>query len=236
MSVLLDIFVLISILIILKLGYIRGIMFTLLRLVFFVLAFIISYFLADLLSALIYDNILKQKVISALGECLSLENLSKSSIAEFPGWLTLLSGDALRGDNLNAYISNGLGNNIIASVETAIAPFAHTFIRIVILPVFYGICKLALNPLRRCINKLFMLPVIGTVNRILGGICAIPISFLIISTVSAFLRAFSGYFVFLRDVFSLTNVNATFLLKLFYYNDLSDFVYNLLCKFQSIGG
>ena len=116
-----------------------------------VVVFALSYCIADLLSGIIYDNFIRDKIISSVSNALSTQTGALTQDLEsLPSWVKLLSGDAL----VTFDIASVLEKDIPNTVEKAVSPYAHTFVRISFLPLLFIILSVLIKPLLKLLNRL----------------------------------------------------------------------------------
>ena len=161
-----------------KTGFLRSI----LSVVSYSVSFFIANFLGRFVSQIIFDNFIRSKIendiFSTLSSSLSSGNMMSgvnkiSSV--IPEWLTSsLIGEKTIDDVAGGFIANndlGAASNAIAN--QIFRPYVIMIISIISFFVLFAGAKILFRYIYMLTSVVERMPVIGTVNGLLGGICGV---------------------------------------------------------------
>jgi uncharacterized membrane protein required for colicin V production len=188
MSIILDTGILIIILLSIFVCFRRGLIKSLLGVVSNVASIFISTYLGSLLTTFIYDSFIKENIISSISSSIA-ENVSSSSQSvesatnNLPDYVNTILGlfgyttDSLNQGVTTAIESQSLG--VAQAIESVLQPIVTAIIGFLLVIVLFIIIRLILRKLIRMIDKVAKLPVLNTVNKLLGGLLGIVDGFVI---------------------------------------------------------
>lgn len=181
----------------------KGFAKTLLELVAVVAALVLSYQLSPIAAQTTYDSLLKQKMISSIETRID-EKIESSTVAQkaeatldaIPDFVVSLASSAgVEIDSIKSKIATEkfISENVAAElVEKVAAPIVVSALTILFFMILSMIFIFAFKFLAHLISKIFDVPLVGTANKVLGGIlgaCKGVIVIVFISTVLNFLFA-----------------------------------------------
>ena len=185
MSIVLDLIVLAIIVITVLISAKRGFVRTLIELVGFIAAVFISYTISTPLANTTYDKIVEPTIVSSVTS--AVENVADDSAAVavdgfwdgMPDWIRSgIERVGVSKESLNGSITENIGNGVQSAVETTsqsvIKPAVTSMLALVYQVISLIVLLILVKPLAKLINKLFSFSVIGTANRVLGGVVGIP--------------------------------------------------------------
>ena len=224
MSFLFDFIVLIVItlfvLICMRMGFIRS----LVQLLRWVVSFLISYLLSFALAPAVYDGFfragLEESVNNTMGDVVSgaVDGLGISDItAKIPSFLAgMLNFDP---SAIEQSVSDTLQEQgIIASnsiMTTVIDPVITALIGAVLFLLLFSLLMLITKLLARSLNKINKIPVIGSVNRILGACLGLVEGMVFVLVVSFFIDIVLGFSGNIGPI-TQEEIGKTFLWNLFF--------------------
>lgn len=158
----------------------KGFVFALVKVIGFVAAFIVATGIGGYLSALVYDNTVEPAVVSATVENFEngISNLADATFEAMPDFIKKNSEVlGITKETFVKAIPNGAVNEdtVKSVLETTIKPVVTKLLSTLITLIAFVVLLVAVGFLSRLLNKLFSFSVIGTLNRVLGGIIGIPI-------------------------------------------------------------
>ncbi len=185
MSIILDLIVLAIIVITVLISAKRGFVRTLIELVGFIAAVFISFTISTPLANSTYDKIIEPSIISTVTSAVdtAADNSAAAAVDSFwnemPGWIKGgIEKAGISKDSLGGSITANIGNGVQAAVESAsqsvIKPAVTGSLALIYQVILLIILLAIVKPLAKLINKLFSFSVIGTANRVLGGVVGVP--------------------------------------------------------------
>ena len=184
MSIVLDLIVLAIIVITVLISAKRGFVRTLIELVGFIAAVFISFTISTPLANTTYDKIIEPSIISSVSSV--ADTAAGNSVAtvdsfwnEMPEWIKNgieragISKDSL-GRSITANIGNGIQSEAESASQSVIKPAVTTTLSLIYQTIILIVLLALVKPLAKLINKLFSFSVIGTANRVLGGVVGVP--------------------------------------------------------------
>ena len=160
------------------LGYKRGLAVTLLNFAAVIATSIISNFLSDGLAKLIYDAFIKQSVVQNIQSTVDtygVETAVNTSLKSAPDWITgvlkpFMASLGLTLDDVQKTltVSNDKSLSVAQNLEKPVGELTVGIISFFLSIVIFALVFILFKFLIRKIIKVFELPVIGTVNHILG--------------------------------------------------------------------
>ena len=182
MSIILDLIVLAIIIITVLISAKRGFVRTLIELLGFIAAVFISFTISTPLANTTYDKIIEPSIISTVTSAAdtAADNSAAAAVDSFwnemPGWIKGgIEKAGISKESLDGSITANIVQSAVESASQNVIKPAVTSTLALIYQVISLIILLALvKPLARLINKLFSFSVIGTANRVLGGVVGVP--------------------------------------------------------------
>ena len=185
MSIVLDLIVLAIIVITVLISAKRGFVRTLIELVGFIAAVFISFTISTPLANTTYDKIIEPSIVSTVTSAVdtAADNSAAAAVDSFwnemPGWIKGgIEKAGISKDSLGGSITANIGNGVQAAVESAsqnvIKPAVTSTLALIYQVILLIILLALVKPLAKLINKLFSFSVIGTANRVLGGVVGVP--------------------------------------------------------------
>ena len=185
MSIILDLIVLAIIVITVLISAKRGFVRTLIELVGFIAAVFISFTISTPLANTTYDKIIEPSIVSTVTSAVdtAADNSAAAAVDSFwnemPGWIKGgIEKAGISKDSLGGSITANIGNGVQAAVESTsqsvIKPAVTGSLALIYQVISLIILLAIVKPLAKLINKLFSFSVIGTANRVLGGVVGVP--------------------------------------------------------------
>lgn len=185
MSIILDLIVLAIIVITVLISAKRGFVRTLIELVGFIAAVFISFTISTPLANSTYDKIIEPSILSTVTSAVdtAADNSAAAAVDSFwngmPEWIKGgIEKAGISKDSLGGSITENIGNGVQAAVESTsqsvIKPAVTGSLALIYQVILLIILLALVKPLAKLINKLFSFSVIGTANRVLGGVVGVP--------------------------------------------------------------
>lgn len=222
MSFILDGIIVLILLVFIFLSAKKGFVYTLIEVVGFVAAIVISFTFSSPLATTMYDNIIEPSVIKTV-ESLANDGVTQAAGAvdamwnKMPAFITESSFFNLSKDNIcttvQSQTANG-GAQLAQSIsESFIKPIATKMISVLLSVILVVALLFIVKILAKYINKLFTFSIVGDINKTLGGLlglvkgAAVAMVFcLVISLVLSFTK--DGFLFFTYDA-----INSSYLFK-----------------------
>lgn len=175
-----DIIILSIVVLFMIIGFKRGIAKTLLNLAGLVITAISAYYLSTFLSQLIYDTFFKQNIISNLEQIIEQEGIEYAILNCFdavPQWITVLVsfivgvfGISIDEFEKNMTFSKDLSLTLAQNIEQTLGSVIVTVFGIILIIVIFILLFILVKKIIMLTLKVFNIPVIKQVNKILGGV------------------------------------------------------------------
>ena len=190
MSILLDVFIVLFILFVAWRGYRRGFVRTVVELAGYILAAVIAFTVSGMLAHSVYNaavapavNSTVQNAVKGIAVSPVDPNAATKIYNQLPDFvknvLSVKDKDSMI-RNINAIIENNgseVGSSAGSVARTATdqyaAPFFVTAVRYILCLLLFIILLFIVRIVARMVNRLFSVPVLGRINRFLGGILGI---------------------------------------------------------------
>jgi uncharacterized membrane protein required for colicin V production len=221
-SIILDVILVLIVLFVAWRSAKRGFVRTLIEMVGYVLAIVLAFSVASFLSKQIYESFVRPSIVKSIEANLSEfngENLSqvfnkvKNNIPSY--MLTAAGYNAEIEKNIADEIMVSKGNTAKAAADITdrLAKPAMTYIlNIILIFILFFLFMLVVRFLAKVLNSLFNVPVLGTVNYLLGGVLGIfkgvIIALLLCALISISIKLFGDKWFITNDI-----VNNTYLYK-----------------------
>lgn len=161
-------------------GIKRGIAVTFLNIVALLVTAVSAYYLSQLLSQLIYDSFVRQTVITNLEQTIKQSGVQQAvnnSFDAIPKWVMVpvtaiisLFGVSSQSVTEKFSVTQGTVENTANSVEKLLAPFVTGIFQLVLVIVLFIIILIIAKIIVKHLLKVFNIPVIKQINKILGGV------------------------------------------------------------------
>ncbi len=231
-----DIILIVIFLISIILGCRRGAAKTLINIVFAFLSYTAAIFLSDYLSNLIYNNYIKEKVVSSASSFVSQLGISSASqnisdaVSNLP--ITIKAAFAFTNNDLSQTVLDAVKEapqKALQSVESAIAPIVTAFLSFLLSILLFIIISFLLRFLiMRPLLKIFKLPILKQVNIALGGILGAGEAVLIVSFLAYLIKILIPYIGEKSFVLSESTIYNSYIFYYFYsgniFSEITSFI------------
>lgn len=196
-------------------GWRRGLARTLLNLASVIAAFAVGSFLSENLAQAVYDGFIKQTIITNLQTAITehgVETVTSTSMQYAPSWVTGILSSVLKMFGMSmtdlqnsVEISKDTSLSLAQQLEKPIGEVTVSVLSLLMMTVLFTVLMILGKLLIRYIVKVFELPVVGTVNHLLGGafgfveglvlvLVLVNLLYVVLVTVNPSLVNSSGYF------------------------------------------
>lgn len=227
MALIIDIAIILIIAFVIWRSAVRGFVRTVIEMVGYILAAVISISLSGTIAEAAYDNLLRPKVISAAQKTVdstaqSAENYANEIWDSMPSFISKTVDIFGKKEEVVKDIGESVKGNGISAVEniadSAVRPIAINLIRTLSSVIIFLILLALVKFLARWINRLFSIPVVGSFNALLGGAVGAVKGFILIFITVFVIRVAVNAMLGSFWIFDQQLINDTFLFR---------FVYNL---------
>lgn len=176
MYLILDLGVLLIIFLAIILCYHKGLIRSLLGLFSNILAVIVSSSIGGLITDFIYQNFIKQKIISSISDSIKIDDIvSIENVTDnLPDYAkTLLGMFGYTTDSITQNVGNEVEKynvSIAECIEKLLEPICKAFLGFIVIIILFIIIRIVINLIIKAIDKLTDVKVIRTVNKVLGGV------------------------------------------------------------------
>ena len=181
MSIILDLIVLAIIVITVLISAKRGFVRTAVELVGFIAAVFISFTISTPLANTTYDKIIEPSILSTVTSAANTVADDSAAAAvdgiwnRMPDWLKIgVERAGISKESLDGSITDNIQSAAESASQNVIKPAVTNTLALVYQVISLIILLVAVKPLARLINKLFSFSIIGTANRVLGGVVGLP--------------------------------------------------------------
>ena len=207
-SIVLDIIVLLICISIVIKSYQRGFIDSLVTFVGYIVAIFAAFYLNKICASFVYDSFIKQSVVNNIQNIISSQDAAVMSIAEIAGAVLIKLPSFIVSNSISAL---GGKENLISSIElksdgrtnrlapimadTVVAPVVNAILQIIFFLLIFAICVIIVKLVAQFLHGINRIPIIGTLNRILGGVLGLAkaaIAVLLLSLVISLLIMFFG--------------------------------------------
>lgn len=161
-------------------SYFRGFMRTVIELVGYILICVLAFTCSQPLAAGIYDTFVEESVVQSVESVVDTQlGMSAAEAADslwerLPDFLAQsAAGLGITQEGLASALQQGLDHSedMAGAVAGYVAePIITGFIQVILILVILLLGMIIVRLIARAVNRIFQLPVLGTVNRVLGGI------------------------------------------------------------------
>lgn len=194
MAIILDIGILMIIFLTIYACYRRGLVRTLLGIACNIASIIGAIYISDFISKLIYDGFIKQNILDSVSKTVDTSvggstQTVHTAVNNLPDSInTLLGMFGYTTDSLDTELDKivNKGNvSISEGIESIVAPIVICIISFVLIIILFVLFRFLLGKLSKLIIRVANLPLIGTVNRLCGGLLGIADGFVLAYFVTA---------------------------------------------------
>ena len=180
MAIALDLILILLFALIVFLSYRRGFVRTVVELAGYILVCVIAFACTGPLSNWIYDTFMAEPVTNAVADAIETQVGDSAAVAAGDFWSQLpdfvIQGAESFGiteEGLAGVLQNGMDSSqdIAQAVTAYVAkPILAGLTQVILILVLFLLGMILVRFLARLIDRVFQLPVIGTANRVLGGV------------------------------------------------------------------
>lgn len=197
-----DLIMLATVIVFIVVGCVRGAIKTVLSFAGGIVSLFISGVLGKALATAIYDVFFKQSVMEEISKSVAdviksgANNVGESVVSSLPNFISNLIGDDIIRNigNISPNSSQEIATDIAVSVEQIISPLFIAMISIIISIILFAILKVLLGILFHCADFLNNIPVIGTANKIVGGVLGAVYGVVIVFCITVVISCFGSFF------------------------------------------
>ena len=183
-------------------GCVRGEIKTVLSFAGGIVSIFISTILGKTLANGIYDALFRKSIIDEISSSVTevMENgatsIGDSVVSALPGFIQNLLGDKIVAsvNGMSFDSSQQIATGVATAVEQVISPVCIAMITVIVSVVLFVILKVLLGILFHCADFLNNIPVIGTANKIVGGILGAVYGVLAVFLITLIISCFSAFF------------------------------------------
>lgn len=175
----LDLVILGIVLILVIIGFTRGIARTLLNLLSLAAAALFSYLGAGLLANLIYSSVISPSVTNSVTDSMADSTASASTVIHeaidgLPEFVVnFLNMLGIKTESLSESATSAVSNSnteVAQAVDTALKPVMVSILSVVFIIILFILFLIIFKLIARKAEGLFELPIVGFLNRLLGGV------------------------------------------------------------------
>lgn len=175
-----DIIIIVTIVLFILLGVRRGIAKTFFNIIGLVASVVSAYYLSQIFSQWIYDLCVKQTIITNLQSSINESGITSAfnnCLTALPDWVfAILSGFcSLFGLKTDVFVETfklpeNLSSVGATTIESMIEPVITTLFSIILVIILFFVILIILKKIIKLVLRLFNIPIIKQVNKILGGV------------------------------------------------------------------
>ncbi len=217
MGILLDVILVAVVLVFAFISAKRGFVRTVIELAGWLLAVVLAFSVSGAVADYVYDDIVAPKITESLVQ--AVENSAEDALLAVTDHLPdyVVNAAAFLNVDINALIDQNVGKGageVVGSVtQTVVRPIVTGLIRVIAGLILFTLLMFVVRFLARTLNRLFNIPIIGGVNRLLGGVLgaakglvvAVVLVFLL-STIVALTQ--NGFLIFTKE-----SIDSSYLFK-----------------------
>lgn len=225
MALAIDISIILIIALIVWRSAVHGFVRSVIEVVGYVLSAIIALSISSAIADAVYDNIFRPKVISAVQAVADETSVNAKSFAEdvwdnLPSFISGTVGffgskeDAING--IDSCVQKG-GNSAAQNIaDKVVKPIAINLVRTFSSTIMFIILLAVVKLLAKAVNRMFNIPVVGSINATLGGVIGVAkgvvLVFVLVFVIRIAVNAMSGEFWIFNDKL----INETHLFRFVY--------------------
>lgn len=158
----------------------KGFVYALVKVVGFVGVFIVATGLGNFLSDYVYNNVIEPNIVSSVMENINngAKNISDSVYEALPdviqknGALLGITEENFAFTTLSGVVSEA---DVKSVLDKTVEPILLGLLSSIITLIAFAVLTFLVGYLSKFLNKLFSFSVVGTLNKVLGGIIGLPI-------------------------------------------------------------
>lgn len=161
-----------------------------------IIAVVVSAFLGDYLSEIVYNSYIKDKIIESLKTSMESEVVSiTDAFDNLPSFVRFsLNITGFSPEKELSAVSSDITHSLASSVESAVSSVVISVLSVVLsILIFAAVYLLYRFLIMHFLMKVFELPLISCVDSILGSLCAIFVAAVLISFFAFMLRMITPY-------------------------------------------
>lgn len=227
----LDIIVIAIIILSLIIGYKLGAARALLTLVGYIVSFLLATFFGEYLANFIYSTYLGPSIVTSVSDSISNQfDNSLVSIEQLPAFVRFSINLTGFDCDLSKYKDTSTVPQAIASgFESAVKPIVISVLSFVLIAVIFLIVFLLYRIfILKILLKLFKLPIIHSIDSVLGAVCSLIIAVLLISFVAFLLKMIMPFTTDMPYILSESTIYNSYIFYHFYSGNI---FYTLLSVF-----
>lgn len=207
-----------------KLGFLRSMV----LLIGYVLSIFAAFYFSNLITNLLYDNVIRAQVIKSVDETIlgmaEISNIATTVpaiLAMLPNFLSRAISTSLGGNEaiiamLEEKTSGIIDNISIVVSDFIVKPIVYALLQTLLCLIIFIICVIIVKTIAKIFKGFYVIPILGTVNSLLGGVLGIiqsGVFLLLLGLVSSAVIAIIGNSCswFNNDI-----LNSTYIFKYFY--------------------
>ena len=202
-------------------SYRKGFLHTVTRLVGSIGALLFSLVYSEPIARMIFDNYLRSSTLDLVAKNVGefSQNGAEGILDELPGWLSQ-SLEAALGSSAEAWYaqiqSSDAATLSAAITDTVIGPMATALVRVLVFFVLFTVLMLLVNTIAGLLKSVNFLPVIGSLNEILGGVLGAAQGLLYVFVFASLLWFIVSATGDGMGIISNSEIEKTFLFRWFY--------------------
>ncbi len=226
MGILLDIIILVLFIFFITSGYKIGLVRAFMNLVGTILALIISLYLSNIISELIYNNYVRNIMVANISSTLNeyvgqdINTKADAVLRELPSFLSgTLSMFGVDSGSVESTIENTTGNATYAIVDL-FAPVIISVIKTISMSVLFFVLMIPIKFLTKFLVKIVRLPGLRQLDHILGALLGGLKCLFILAIIVSLLKVLLPIVDEKPELFSDKSIESTILFKSFYKENL----------------
>ncbi|MBE6823758.1 MAG: hypothetical protein E7513_00240 [Ruminococcaceae bacterium] len=224
-----DVIFIVIILISLFVGYKRGAARMLVSLLGTVTSFLLSVFLGDYLSKLIYDSHIAPSIIDSITQSLAIPSVGETDVFDsLPTFVrfTLSFTDFEYSDAVSAV--EHIPHNLAENFEKTIAPIVIAVLSMILTALAFTVSIFLFRLVfKRFFIAVFNIPVIKTVNKLVGALCSLVAGLLFVSFIAFLLHLVMPYLKNVPYIFSESTIYNSYIFYHFYSGNIFDTIISI---------
>lgn len=209
-------------------GYVKGAAKTLLSLVGFFSSFLLAVFLGELITDLLYDNYLSTAIIESIRDNLATQSDTTTvSLPPFASFALSLSGFDYESALSSAVkcAPTAIATTFEAMVKPVIVSVLSFVFTSVIFILSFILFKIVVRKILLFVSEL---PVISTINRVLGALCGVINAVLILSFLAFLLKTFMPYMNDIPFMLSESTIYNSYIFYHFYSGNIFNAIISVI--------
>lgn len=209
-------------------GYVRGAAKTVVSFVGYIVSFLVSVFLGDLLTQLIYDNFISEKIIDSIQETFTTQAVTTS--VELPPFVSfVLKFTGFDYENALVKAIDNAPSTVAIAFETAVKPIIVSVLSFLLTAVIFILVSLLFRLIvRKILMFVFELPVISSINKMLGALCGAVNSVFIISFIAFLLKLLMPYMNDIPYMFCESTIYNSYIFYHFYSGNIFNAIISVI--------